>query len=219
MPDVYNTEGPEHLHIEYAKVLWRASNKVKPLPQMITFIQCQNAIRIHGAYLDQYLVGDGDEDMGAPYDTKDVDDGEDETVKGVKLACDEHEVEPVDPEAVYYPNPSHHMAATPTVKKVTIQEVINQYHASNLIPAITSFLTLCYNVPPHDTRVSPNNYVGLWHKLSLCHPPPSFAPFDPVRRNVICASPPTRGNPANWDVALYIERPNRQRESDFFVLV
>ncbi|CAE6449083.1 unnamed protein product [Rhizoctonia solani] len=216
-PDAYNTEGPEHLHIEYAKVPWRASNKVKPLPQMITYIQRQNAIRIHGAYLDQHLADDGDEDNRTPYGTEDVDDGEDEIVEGVELACDERDVEPVNSEAVYYPNPSRHMAATPTVKKITIQEVIDQYHASNLIPAITNFLTLRCNVPSHDTQVSPNNYVGLWHKLSLCHPSPSFAPFDPVRRDVVRASPATRGNPATWDVALYIERPNRQHsEKDLY---
>ncbi|KAF8601012.1 hypothetical protein BDV93DRAFT_446595, partial [Ceratobasidium sp. AG-I] len=50
-PDGYNTEAPEHLHIEYAKVPWRASNKVKPLPQMVKFVQRQEAIRIHRAYL------------------------------------------------------------------------------------------------------------------------------------------------------------------------
>ncbi|KAF8604054.1 hypothetical protein BDV93DRAFT_441394, partial [Ceratobasidium sp. AG-I] len=50
-PDGYNTEAPEHLHIEFAKVPWRASNKVKPLPQMVKYVQRQEAIRIHRAYL------------------------------------------------------------------------------------------------------------------------------------------------------------------------
>ncbi|KAF8602959.1 hypothetical protein BDV93DRAFT_398866, partial [Ceratobasidium sp. AG-I] len=54
-PDGYNTEAPEHLHIEYAKVPWRASNKVKPLPQMVKYIQRQEAIRVHRAYMDRYL--------------------------------------------------------------------------------------------------------------------------------------------------------------------
>ncbi|KAG8716653.1 hypothetical protein FRC08_009076 [Ceratobasidium sp. 394] len=54
-PDGYNTEVPEHLHIEYAKNPWRASNKVKPMNQMLKYIQRQEAIRIHRAYLDQYL--------------------------------------------------------------------------------------------------------------------------------------------------------------------
>ncbi|KAF8598911.1 hypothetical protein BDV93DRAFT_450229, partial [Ceratobasidium sp. AG-I] len=38
-PDGYNTEGPEHLHIYYAKDPWRASNKVRPLPQIIKHVQ------------------------------------------------------------------------------------------------------------------------------------------------------------------------------------
>ncbi|KAJ1299592.1 hypothetical protein OPQ81_012013 [Rhizoctonia solani] len=110
--------------------------------------------------------------MGALYDTEDIDDGEDKVIEGIELAHDEHDIESsVDPKAVYYLNPSHHMAAKPTIKKVTIQEVIDQYHAPNLIPTITDFLTLHCHVPLHDTRVSLNNYVGLWHKLSLHHPP------------------------------------------------
>ncbi|KEP45161.1 putative Zn-finger protein, partial [Rhizoctonia solani 123E] len=56
-PDGFNTEIPEHLHIEYAKVPWRASNKVKPLPQMVKYIQRQEAIRVHRAILDRYLAG------------------------------------------------------------------------------------------------------------------------------------------------------------------
>ncbi|KAG9080472.1 hypothetical protein FRC06_006535, partial [Ceratobasidium sp. 370] len=38
-PDNYGTEAPEHLHIECAKRGWRASNKVRPTPQMVKFIQ------------------------------------------------------------------------------------------------------------------------------------------------------------------------------------
>ncbi|KAF8604843.1 hypothetical protein BDV93DRAFT_402550, partial [Ceratobasidium sp. AG-I] len=50
-PDGYNTEAPEHLHIEYAKVPWRASNKVWPLEQMLRYIQRQEAIRMRCAHL------------------------------------------------------------------------------------------------------------------------------------------------------------------------
>ncbi|KAG8705479.1 hypothetical protein FRC11_009012, partial [Ceratobasidium sp. 423] len=53
-PDGYNTESPEHLHIIYAKQGWRASNKVRPLPQMVMFIQRYEAIRIHRMYIDLY---------------------------------------------------------------------------------------------------------------------------------------------------------------------
>lgn len=58
-PDGYNTEAPKHLHIIYAKRGWRKSNKVRPYPQMIKFIQRYEAIRIHRAYMDLYF-GAGD---------------------------------------------------------------------------------------------------------------------------------------------------------------
>ncbi|KAJ1310634.1 hypothetical protein OPQ81_009163 [Rhizoctonia solani] len=52
--DGYSTEGLEHLHMIYTKRGWHASNKVKPLPQMIKFIQRYEAIRIHRVYMNIY---------------------------------------------------------------------------------------------------------------------------------------------------------------------
>jgi hypothetical protein len=54
-PDGYNTEVPEHLHIKSAKEPWLWSNRVDALPQMIKFIEQQEAIRIHRAHLNTYL--------------------------------------------------------------------------------------------------------------------------------------------------------------------
>ncbi|KAG9097302.1 hypothetical protein FRC06_007710, partial [Ceratobasidium sp. 370] len=53
-PDGVSTESPEHMHIE-SKVAWRASNKVRPTPQMIKFIQRYEALRIHRARMDACL--------------------------------------------------------------------------------------------------------------------------------------------------------------------
>ncbi|KAF8598797.1 hypothetical protein BDV93DRAFT_478147, partial [Ceratobasidium sp. AG-I] len=73
MPDGYNTEAPEHLHIHYAKVPWRASNKVRPLPQMVKYVQRMEAIRIHRAYINAYYgVGENTTD-----DEWEDDDGSD----------------------------------------------------------------------------------------------------------------------------------------------
>ncbi|KAG8734472.1 hypothetical protein FRC10_011708 [Ceratobasidium sp. 414] len=54
-PDNYSTETPEHLHIECAKRGWRASNKVRPTPQMVKFVQRYEALRIHRAHMDRWL--------------------------------------------------------------------------------------------------------------------------------------------------------------------
>ncbi|KDN33500.1 hypothetical protein RSAG8_13410, partial [Rhizoctonia solani AG-8 WAC10335] len=77
-PDSYNTEGPEHLHIEYAKVPWHASNKVRLLLQMVKYIQRQEVIHVHHACLDQYLAGDLDNDTG------ERDEGEEPTEPNVE---------------------------------------------------------------------------------------------------------------------------------------
>ncbi|CAE7232083.1 unnamed protein product [Rhizoctonia solani] len=219
-PDGYNTEAPEHLHIEYAKVPWRASNKVRPLPQMVTYIQRQEAIRVHRALLDQYIRRDQDNVDGA--DEVDLEDVVAHEVCGnvdmettrdggnAQPPNDTADVEDLAPE-VYYPNPSRRMAKTPTVKRLPIQNVIDDYLASDFISATTDFLTRRCRVAPHDILISPRNEVSIWHRLHLYHNPPSFAPFDPVRRDVVraCASRPRE--PAVWDVALYLEKPSRPR--------
>ncbi|KAG8686007.1 hypothetical protein FRC11_009685, partial [Ceratobasidium sp. 423] len=228
-PDGYNTEAPEHLHIEYAKVPWRASNKVEPLPQMVTYIQRQEAIRVHRALLDQYLGGNQDD-----VDGTDEDDLEDVAISelrsnmkslGIETTGDEGNVQPPEgvsnstgdvgeqqdlaPEPVYYPDPLRRMAKTPTVKKLPVQDVIDRYMASNFISATTDFLIRRCRVARHDVLISPRNKVSIWHRLHLYHNPPPFAPFDPVRRDVVraCASRPRE--PAVWDVALYLEKPSR----------
>jgi hypothetical protein len=52
--DGFSTESPEHMHIQ-SKRAWRASNKVRPTPQMIKFLQRYEALRIHRARMNAYL--------------------------------------------------------------------------------------------------------------------------------------------------------------------
>ncbi|QRW03214.1 hypothetical protein RhiLY_02213 [Ceratobasidium sp. AG-Ba] len=53
-PDGFSTETPEHSHIE-SKRAWRASNKVRPAPQMIKFLQRYEALQIQRARVNAYL--------------------------------------------------------------------------------------------------------------------------------------------------------------------
>ncbi|KAG9106241.1 hypothetical protein FRC07_008895 [Ceratobasidium sp. 392] len=236
-PDGYNTEAPEHLHIEYAKEPWRASNKVRPLEQMLRYIQRQEAIRMHCAHLNLYLgLGPADED-----DTDDVPgevelDGE--ARRGAAQSGDgerenegENEGESegegargdIDtegdvmelPEPVAYPSPRRHMGVNPTKRNVPIKDLEKQYGATDITSAITNFVTNRLNVPEHDVMLSRNHQLVVWHRLYLHHQPLPFAPFEPPRRDVVRASPPTLGpqgrekKPGVWDTALYLERPNR----------
>ncbi|KAF8595004.1 hypothetical protein BDV93DRAFT_407138, partial [Ceratobasidium sp. AG-I] len=53
-PDNYSTEAPERLHIDCAKQGWRASNKVRPTPQMVIFMQRYEALQIHHTYMNEW---------------------------------------------------------------------------------------------------------------------------------------------------------------------
>ncbi|QRW01433.1 hypothetical protein RhiLY_00430 [Ceratobasidium sp. AG-Ba] len=50
-PDGYNTETSERLHIDFAKMGYRASNKVNATKQMAIYIQRLEAIAMHAAHL------------------------------------------------------------------------------------------------------------------------------------------------------------------------
>ncbi|EUC53469.1 hypothetical protein RSOL_002760 [Rhizoctonia solani AG-3 Rhs1AP] len=52
-PDGYNTETSERLHIDFAKLGYRASNKVNATKQMALYIQRLEAIDMHATYLSE----------------------------------------------------------------------------------------------------------------------------------------------------------------------
>ncbi|KAG9091327.1 hypothetical protein FS749_016627 [Ceratobasidium sp. UAMH 11750] len=61
MPDGYNTEGPEYLHIVYVKRGFAASNKRDAILQIIEYCERLEALRIHRAHLDEYYGERGGE--------------------------------------------------------------------------------------------------------------------------------------------------------------
>ncbi|EUC57340.1 hypothetical protein RSOL_219280, partial [Rhizoctonia solani AG-3 Rhs1AP] len=150
-PDGYNTETPEQLHIEYAKIPWRASNKREPLPQMVKYVQRQEAIRLHRTYLDRYLTEGQEEAIEIDQDAADAEDNEDELAEVLDEARD-------DPglvaQPVVYPSPIRCIASAPTVVNQPIQQLRDRYLASNIIPDIKDFLIRRCNVPTTDVLVS-----------------------------------------------------------------
>ncbi|CEL58463.1 hypothetical protein RSOLAG1IB_12132 [Rhizoctonia solani AG-1 IB] len=109
------------------------------------------------------------------------------------------------------------MAKAPTVTNMVIQDLVDRYSAANFISSVTDFLTRRVRVARHDILLSERNEVNIWHKLFLFHSAPSFAPFDPVRRDVVRAGLPTRRDPGFSDVALILEKPSRHRsENDVY---
>ena len=56
--DGYNSESPERLHIDYAKEAYRAGNDVDYVARMTKWLQCQEAVNCHAAYLNWVLTSD-----------------------------------------------------------------------------------------------------------------------------------------------------------------
>ncbi|KAG9086654.1 hypothetical protein FS749_003499 [Ceratobasidium sp. UAMH 11750] len=208
-PDGYNSEAPEHLHIEYAKEPWRRSNGVDPLPQMIKFIQRQEAVRMHRAHLDAWLAlirrelvvvessgegegdDDGSDDGGGEYD----DDDEWEDMEG-------HSGEQPDANAAHYPAPRLAIAANPTRPNLTANWVAADYKATDLIPALNRFLESTVAAANGRSRpnqwdrlrvplLTPHQPFNVWHRFSLFHARLPFAPDEPRRRDVVRARPAT----------------------------
>ncbi|KAG8794679.1 hypothetical protein FRC12_022574 [Ceratobasidium sp. 428] len=214
-PDGYDTEAPERLHIQYAKIPWRASNKVRPLPQMLKYIQRQEAVRIQRTYMDRFLgLEEEDEDEDEDEETIEIN----AECAGSSAAEDVGEVgcEDVDVSKVpSYPRPRRHIAAKPTKPKMPIKDVARKYGAPELLPAITAFMTNRLGLPEHDVQLAETIKIDVWHKLYLYHQPLAFAPLERLRRDVVRAGVPIPSTDSRrhagrfWDTALYREQPNR----------
>jgi hypothetical protein len=223
-PDGYNTEAPEHLHIESAKEPWRWSNGVDALPQMIKFIQRQEAIRIHRAHLNAYLESIRKalrrrerELAGVEGDTNDEDEDEDVDDEGWEdVAGDSEEI----PDAAHYPDPGLAIALRPTCPNISANQIIEKYKAPELIPALTKFLES--QVAKANGRDRPNqsdrlrvpylttyHAFNVWHRFALFHVALPFTPDEPPRRDVVRARLPTRNaydllaRQAAFDTVLY----------------
>ena len=148
-PDGYNTESPEHLHIVYAKRAWRASNRREAARQIVKYVQRQEVIRIHCAYMDEYFgesprlpkldtIDDGDDgDDGDDADDDDDDDSEqeEEEEEGETMA-----IEAIDESSIgAYPQPTLSMAMRPTHCQLSGYDLASTYGATELIPL------LCHN--------------------------------------------------------------------------
>jgi hypothetical protein len=249
--DGFSTEAPEHMHIQ-SKRAWRASNKVRPTPQMVKFFQRYEALRIHRARMNAYLgrvSGEGvkrrwscvvygeDEDVpfepawepsGAQSGSLETGDvvGNDELIGGVVDTGEEKdegndEDEDEDQQHypgrmrtaaearqhVVYPNPTLSIAVRPTSGRVRGIDIATKYGATNLIPALHTYLGR------HATRKLPPNFFPtasdefpVWHRLYLRHETLLFDP-DWTRRDVIRAHPADDNNECVFDVALILDNP------------
>lgn len=219
-PDRYNAEAPEHLHIEYAKDPWRASSKRDAIPQMIRYIQRQEAIRIHQSKLNAYqeMVNAG---LEKDFRTKNkCDDGCDDGDGGWEDVNDET-LERADPNGMEapklgvstaYPDPrSNTIAYKPTLSKVSGSDLANNYGTVDLLPSTSRHLA-SIGVDAATAPLSPNHLFDVWHRFYINHDRFPFAPEEEPTCDVVRATPPTYNRwrrisrPGVFDMVLFLHR-------------
>ncbi|KAJ6613980.1 hypothetical protein B0H10DRAFT_1804468, partial [Mycena sp. CBHHK59/15] len=178
----YNTESPEHLHIDFAKKAYRASNHRDYVEQMALWLQRQEAVALCASYL-AWL----DQKLSQP---------------AVAVASPSTAVSAV----------AYTIAKRPATLNVSVAHLQTTHGAVDIIPALTRFLKLNFKSSPIipgqfdrfdlynqvSLHVPPNRYLSDQSRTSRIHAIPA-----------VPAKDRSRGTPASFDTALVIEDPSQ----------
>ncbi|QRV77053.1 hypothetical protein RhiJN_05068 [Ceratobasidium sp. AG-Ba] len=222
-PDGYNTETSERLHIDFAKIGYRASNRVNAIKQMAMYMQRVEALAMHKEYLDeigskadigQILAEDEEEEEEDIDDLNDVkilvklavrlDEflGGQQTRLGGRWEKEEHADQ--GPER-WHSHPELVVAKTPTDARIKLSNLEERNDAPRLLPSLTRYLKntcpdLKNQVP---ALVTSETKVQSWSRARLFHSPPPFKPSEGPHIDVI------RAQPAKFDRFDRVSKPAR----------
>ncbi|KAG8714243.1 hypothetical protein FRC09_017834 [Ceratobasidium sp. 395] len=228
--DGYSTNISERLHIDYVKMPYRASNKVDPIEQMITWLQRREAWAMQRKRLeDKGLIaklergpraarGDDDEsedteifeDEGDNDDEEELDNEDAGQVKG-NTNKQRH---PTDPE--FHPNPTIHHAARPSKPSVTGQEIMLTHRAPGFIDAVKNYVSNLPGGAEFGRLLDDDFRFGIWTKFTLAHEPLPFAPLVGAKNDLVRARPArvsqriSRQRPSVFDTVLVEHDPEAQ---------
>jgi len=208
--DGFNSEQPEHLHIDYAKHGYRASNKRDYTVQMTRWLQRQKAINLRNSYLKWLGILTSSEDIVAetlPTDESrepQTDDGEDVFDSEVPPEIEHEVTAKLDDTRLF----TYHIAKQSPLPHIPISRLAAEYGATEFIPALEIFLK--DHMPTNPLKPSTFDRFDLFKSISILLPSKPHV-SDAKRRITIHATsqhsngprkPPT---PARFDTALIIE--------------
>ena len=169
--DGYNTEFSERLHIDYAKEGYRASNKRDYTEQMALWLQRQEAIDSHSAYL--IWTHKSIESLHLPTDGDFDDTAED----------DDNAIVPDDDGPVY------HIAKNCPLPHLSIARLESDFGAMDFLPMLTTFLK--ENMSSRTfIQPSPTDRFDVYRQISLDLPPNTYLSTEPLTAR-ICTTPAT----------------------------
>ncbi|KAL1674742.1 hypothetical protein EV122DRAFT_293228 [Schizophyllum commune] len=231
--DGFNTEGTERLHIDLAKLGYRASSRKQYLAQMTRWLARQEAVWRFGTFLQWAMPGynaagdsggDGDDDDDT--DGRDEDEGGDEGERqegdsqekvGSDDADDEEEDEEEDDQ---YNEENYRVAKHPPFPRLSLASIFRDYHVDELRYHLLRFLDQQGIVPLRtdlDERSSITFPVYKQVKLKLPSLPEAASESDEDKIVAIPAKPRriTRigtvkpAVAAQWGTALVRDREAR----------
>lgn len=189
--DGYNTESPERHHIDYAKEAYRASNGVDYVAQMTKWLQRQEAVDRHSAYLNWVSAA------------------------SMSTSRTVQESGPFSPSGII-PGHAYHLPKTCPFPNTSVNRLVSAFGAPDFVPAFQAFL----NKQIPESRISASIYdrFNVYKSVVVLHPSvPHISDtkqFDKLR--ACCTIPSCNlrkpDTPAHFDTALIVEDCGLQRE-------
>lgn len=174
----YNTEATERLHIDLAKIGYRASNKKAYTKQMTTWLQRQEAIWRFKMYL-QWVMPEYEARARKASDHGTADgDNDDKEDEGE----DEDEV---DEEALPHEQTTFHVAKTPPLPRVSVTSIVQDFGAQDFLQCLDTFLHEQAIHPLVQVLPSDSSTFPVYHRIYLSLPPVLEISRHPVKDTVI----------------------------------
>ncbi|KZT40289.1 hypothetical protein SISSUDRAFT_1018989 [Sistotremastrum suecicum HHB10207 ss-3] len=194
--DGYNTESPERLHIDFAKLAYRASNRVNPTKQMSIWLQRQEAMNKKRSYVSW---------VEALYTQR-----RRQRREQVEVIEDEVIAASVSQNSHRDGNPRHILTASSS--KSTITEIATTHGAPELHTALKSFLSLHIS-PLIVSQIHSTDHISVWFRTRIDLSLPSDILYDASTDgpDIIEAHPAkprtkwTKSKAARYDTALLLQ--------------
>ncbi|KAK7029714.1 hypothetical protein R3P38DRAFT_3314401 [Favolaschia claudopus] len=178
--DSYNTEHTERLHIDYAKVGYKATNRKAYIRQMTIWLRRQESIHKFSAYLQWSIPGYVAAGGVADEDADDQEDGDGD---------EEEEDEPSDPSSAVNAESdtekteasnvvTYAVAKTPYYKLQTAESIASDFHAPDFLPLLSDFLH--DNAVISATQPANTSTFPVYSQITL-----SLPPIRPVTREIV----------------------------------
>jgi hypothetical protein len=180
----FNTKGTERLHIDYAKIGYKATNKKQYTKQMTKWLTRQEKIHCFAAYLRWAVPGymsDSESTGNMPGPGPDIDNAHDDIQP---LESELERLGPADSPADI-PECGYSIAKTPSYLNVPLKTVQDDFGAENIIPCIETYLRRLGRPVPQVN--SPR--FSLFKRMYIWIPAAPQVSDKPTKDTVIAACP------------------------------